>query len=130
METRYVTNENGERVGVILSIEEYERLREVAEEAAKTRRFPGIAFRGEEHDRRAWVIGTGLDVWELVEMYQVEGLERVLKEHPIDERQLEAALSYWREHPEEIDPAIEETGRPLEYWRERYPDLDIQVHEF
>lgn len=40
METRYVTNENGERVGVILCIEEYERLREAAEEAARTRGFP------------------------------------------------------------------------------------------
>jgi hypothetical protein len=27
------------------------------------------------------------------------------------ERQLEAALLYWREHPEEIDAAVEENGR-------------------
>ncbi len=32
METRYVTNEDGERVGVILDVEEYERLREAAED--------------------------------------------------------------------------------------------------
>jgi hypothetical protein len=32
METRYVTNDRGERVGVILDIEEYERLREAAED--------------------------------------------------------------------------------------------------
>lgn len=32
METRYVTNENGERVGVILDMQEYERLMEAAEE--------------------------------------------------------------------------------------------------
>lgn len=32
METRYVTNENGERVGVILSIEEYERIMDELED--------------------------------------------------------------------------------------------------
>ena len=40
----------------------------LAEESIRTRRFPGIGFRGPEHARRAWVIGTGLDVWELVEL--------------------------------------------------------------
>src|SRR5919109_2600713 len=39
---------------------------ELAEEAAKTRLFPGVAFRGTP--RRAWVIGTGLDVWEILEL--------------------------------------------------------------
>lgn len=104
----------------MLSVEEYERLREEAEETARTRRFPGIGFRGTGHDRRAWVIGTGLDVWEMIELYQGKGRERLLKEHPIGERQLESALSYWREHPEEVDPAIEENAQPLEYWRKRY----------
>ena len=37
----------------------------LAEESIRTRLFPGIGFRGAEHSRRAWVIGTGLDVWEL-----------------------------------------------------------------
>ncbi len=32
METRYVTDKDGERVGVILGVEEYERLLEAAEE--------------------------------------------------------------------------------------------------
>lgn len=39
METRYVTNEDGERVGVILSIEEYERLREIEDQMEDIRRF-------------------------------------------------------------------------------------------
>ena len=41
-------------------------VQELAEEAAKARLFPGIAFRG--RPRRAWVIGSGLDVWEIVSM--------------------------------------------------------------
>ncbi len=32
MEARYLTNENGERVGVVLDVGEYERLRDAAEE--------------------------------------------------------------------------------------------------
>lgn len=32
IDTRYVTNEKGERVGVILSVEEYERLLEALED--------------------------------------------------------------------------------------------------
>ena len=39
----------------------------LAEEAARLRRFPGIGFRGPDHDRRAWLRGTGLEVWEVIE---------------------------------------------------------------
>jgi PHD/YefM family antitoxin component YafN of YafNO toxin-antitoxin module len=37
METRYVTDENGERVGVILDVKEYERLIEAMEDLADLR---------------------------------------------------------------------------------------------
>src|SRR6266508_3922199 len=53
---------------------------ELAEEAAKTRLFPGVAFRGTP--RRAWVIGTGLDVWEILEL---------VRSYAGDEEQLRAA---------------------------------------
>ncbi|HEX3391838.1 MAG TPA: hypothetical protein VHS55_04685 [Solirubrobacteraceae bacterium] len=32
--------------------------------------FPGIAFRGADRERRAWVIGTAFDVWQIVDAYQ------------------------------------------------------------
>ena len=37
-------------------------LEALAEESIRTRRFPGIGFRGSEHSSRAWVIGPGLDI--------------------------------------------------------------------
>lgn len=37
METRYITDKNGERVGIILGVEEYERLLEAAEDLADLR---------------------------------------------------------------------------------------------
>jgi hypothetical protein len=64
-------------------------LEALAEESIRTRRFSGIGFRGSEHSRRAWVIGTGLDIWEIVELYEGRGRERLLSEHNVSERQLE-----------------------------------------
>ena len=93
----------------------------LAEESIRTRRFPGVGFRGAEHSRRAWVIGTGLDVWELVELYEGKGRERLLSEHNVSERQLDFALSYREAHPREIDEALEENARTPEEWHELYP---------
>ena len=98
-------------------------LESLAEESIRTRRFPGIGFRGPEHSRRAWVIGTGLDVWEIVELYEGKGRERLLAEHNVSERQLELALSYWEAYPSEIEEALEENARTPEEWHEFSPSV-------
>ena len=86
----------------------------LTEEAARMRRFAGIGFRDEDANRRAWVIGTGLDVWEAIEMLQDFGsVERMAKEMEIDERPIKLAEAYYREYPEEIDEAIALNRRPL-----------------
>ncbi len=126
MEARYLTDESGERVGVVLDIAEYERLRRSAEEAARTERYPGVAFRGTEDSRRAWVSGTALDVWEIVAGHEEVGRQRLLEETGISEDRLDVALAYHRAYRDEVDEKIEENARPLEYWRERYPNLNIQ----
>ena len=36
----------------------------------------GIAFRGAGHERRAWVVGTALDVWQIVDAYREARLEK------------------------------------------------------
>jgi hypothetical protein len=95
----------------------------LAEESIRTRRFPGIGFRVSEHSRRAWVIGTALDVWELVEHYEGKGTERVLSEHNVSERQLDLALSYYETYPREIDEALEENERAPEEWHEISPSV-------
>ena len=46
-------------------------------------RHPGIAFRGKEGSRRAWVAGTALDVWEIVAAYEEMDRKRVLE---VDQR--------------------------------------------
>jgi hypothetical protein len=130
MEARYLTDESGERVGVVLDVAEYERLRRSAEEAARAERYPGIAFRGTEGSRRAWVPGTALDVWEIVAGHEEMGRQRFLEETGISEDRLDDALAYHRAYPDEVDEKIKENARPLEYWRERYPNLDIQAIEY
>jgi hypothetical protein len=127
MEARYLTNESGERIGVVLDVAEYERLRRSAEEVARTERYPGIAFRGSKDSRRAWVPGTGLDVWEIVTGYEEMGRKRFLEESGISEDRLDAALAYYRVYWDEVDQKIKENARPLRYWRERYPGLNIQI---
>jgi hypothetical protein len=39
----------------------------LVEEALRTRLVPGVAFRDEDHNRRAWLMGTSLDVWQVID---------------------------------------------------------------
>ena len=128
-EARYLTNESGERICVVLDVAEYERRRRSAEEAARAERHPGIAFRGTEGSRRAWVPGTALDVWEIVAGYEEMGRQRFLEETGISEDRLDVALTYYQAYQDEVDEKIQENARPLQYWRERYPNLNIQTIE-
>lgn len=95
----------------------------LTEEAARMRRFPGIGFRGEEPYREAWLIGTGLDVWELIEMLQDYGaVERLLEDHElVTRRAAELAQAYYSSYPEEIDEKLADNRRPLSELRELYP---------
>lgn len=94
----------------------------LTEEAVRTRRFPGIAFRGDDARRRPWVIGSGLDVWEILDMLEDFGsVQRLVKETQLNERQVRLAVAYRDAHPEEIADAIAENRRPVEEWQELYP---------
>jgi uncharacterized protein (DUF433 family) len=100
-------------------------LEALADEGLRMRRFPGIGFTGPEHDRRAYLSGTGLEVWEVVELYRDYGeeIDLLLEAHPVTERQLRVALAYRREYPEEIDRHVRENARTSEEWEEIYPGL-------
>lgn len=101
-------------------------LEALADEALRMRRFAGIAFAGPEHDRRAYLSGTGLEVWEVIELYRDYGEDNrrsLLEAHPLTERQLEAVLAYHREYPEEIEWHVRENDRTPEEWHEMYPGV-------
>ncbi len=94
----------------------------LTEEAERARRFAGIGFRGDDVQRRPWVIGSGLDVWEIVQMVQeCESIEQLVAETQLSERQVRLALSYRDSYPDEVADAIAANRRPVEEWRELYP---------
>ena len=101
---------------------------ELAEEGAKVRRFPGLAFRGEWPYREPWIVGSGLDVWELCEILEhYDGsIERITHDYDgVDERDCRLALAYRREYPEEIADAIAQNNRAAEEWLALYPFVEF-----
>jgi uncharacterized protein (DUF433 family) len=98
----------------------------LTEEAVRTRRFAGIGFRGEDAARRPWVIGSGLDVWEIAHMLEDFGsIESLLEQTQLSERQVRVATAYRDSYPEEIHEAISENRRTAEQWRELYPFIEF-----
>lgn len=101
----------------------------LADEALRMRRFPGIGFRGDDPHREPWVIGTGLDVWELCQMIDewpsvaelVEDLPLVMHRH------VELARAYREAHRDEIELAIAENSRTPEEWLELYPFVRVEA---
>lgn len=98
----------------------------LADEALRMRLFPGIAFRGADWERRPWVIGTALDVWQIVDAHrQMGSIERMASEDSASERQIQLALDYYKRFPAEIDTAIAENRRPLEQLVGEYPFIAV-----
>lgn len=96
------------------------------EEAARARRFPGIAFRGDDVGRRAWVIGTGLDVWEICQMLDDFAAPEALTEGShLSPAQVRLAASYRDAYRVEIDQLIEENRRPLSDVGTLFPFVEV-----
>ena len=97
---------------------------ELAEEAAKTRLHPGVAFRG--RPRRAWVIGSGLDVWEIIELLgsYTDDAAALAADHPlVTERHIRTARAYAAQFTDEIDELLIENRRPASELAALYPFL-------
>ncbi len=96
------------------------------EETARTRRFPGIAFRGDDSRRRAWVIGTGLDVWEIMHMLDDFGsAEALVANTALAPAQVRMAIAYRDAYRDEITEAIAENRRPLADIGVLFPFIDV-----
>jgi hypothetical protein len=98
----------------------------LAEEAMRMRLFPGISFRGADWERRAWVIGTALDVWQIIDAHRdIDSVKRMAEGGSASERQIQLALDYYKRFPEEIDIAIAENRRPIEQLEEEFPFIEV-----
>ncbi len=98
----------------------------LAEEALRMRLFPGVAFKGADWERRAWVVGTALDVWQIVDAHRdIGSIERMAEGGSANERQIRLALDYYEMFPEEIDAAIADNRRPIEQLEEEFPFIAV-----
>jgi uncharacterized protein (DUF433 family) len=100
-----------------------EVLEGLLDEAIRIRRFPGIGFRGPGHDRRACLVGTALDVWEVIAAYQAMGKARLLEESDLTARTVDLAIAYYEQYPAEIDDFVAENQRTEEEWHALYPTI-------
>lgn len=98
---------------------------EYATESIRSRRYPGIGFRGDDQRRRAWVVGTGLDVWEIVALAHDFGDERDLAEqYGLAPGQIRIALAYAKEFGEEVDELIARGRSSEQELARRYPFIE------
>ena len=84
---------------------------DLLEEALRMRKCPGIYFHDEPAGREAKIAGTGLGVWEVINVYKTGSRSaKTLKKHFhwLSEAQLKAALTYYQAWPEEIDDLVED----------------------
>jgi uncharacterized protein (DUF433 family) len=89
---------------------------ESQQEAIAMDRYPGIAFRGVGASRRAWVVGTGLDVWEIIVLLRHIGSEQALAdEYNLQPDQIQLALAYSSEFD---DPWLAGNDRANEFSRD------------
>jgi hypothetical protein len=98
----------------------------LTDEAVRMRRFAGIGFRGGDAARRPWVIGSGLDIWEIIQMLEDFGsIGRLVDETQLTERQVRLAVAYRDSYPEEIAEATAQNRRTAEEWHELYPFVEL-----
>ncbi len=96
------------------------------EEAARVRRFPGIGFRGDDINRVAWVIGTGLDVWEVIEMLVDFGsIDKLVKGSHLTPANVRIAIAYRDAYPVEINDALAANVFTREDWETLYPFIQV-----
>jgi uncharacterized protein (DUF433 family) len=89
-------------------------------------RFPGIGFKDDSPYRRAWLMGTPYDVWQVVDFLDsFDSPESIAAKSDLSEAEVRLALAYYAEYPEEIDEAVQENRRPLDELRREYPSLFV-----
>lgn len=98
----------------------------LTEEAARTRRFAGIGFRGDDARRRAWVIGSGLDVWEIIQALEDFGSpEALVADSQLSLAQVRLAIAYRNAYPDEIEDMVADNRRPLDELVALYPFIEV-----
>lgn len=112
-----MAEETGQDVGSLAA--------EMLTEAIKMRRVPGILFADGATGRRARIGGTGIEVFEVIDRYELVGRDRFRLQELFDwlaPHQIEDAITYYEAFPDEIRAHLhtdEEDRAAIEaLWRE------------
>ncbi|HEU5439450.1 MAG TPA: hypothetical protein VFU88_09180 [Ktedonobacterales bacterium] len=115
-------------VSMRLGDDQMERLRHIArqlgrtpsetsalmvEEALRTAEFGHIQFRNTPAGRQAYVLGTGMAVWEIAMVARAfsKDAEQAVAHLELPLVKVQAALSYARAYPDEITAALDDSRR-------------------
>jgi uncharacterized protein (DUF433 family) len=94
-------------------------------ETEKMQRVPGIVFADGPAGRRAHIAGSGLDVFEVINIWRSCGEDRAATVEALGSltpEQLQAAFDYYAAFPEEIDERLARDAQITpEYLRARFP---------
>ncbi len=102
-------------------------INDLLEEALRSRRFSGVVFVEGPAGRRAHMAGTGLDVWEIIELVNEYGSpEAVIRSFPhLTRVAIRTTLAYAREYPEEIRVFLELNARSPETLSRDFPHVEV-----
>lgn len=102
-------------------------LQEMLDIALRTQTYPGIVIVEGPAGRRAHLAGTGLDVWEVIELLrEFRSPARLQESFPrLSRRGIQIAEAYAMAYPEEINRFLELNARTPEQLREEVPWLEV-----
>ncbi len=102
-------------------------INDLLDEALRSRRFPGVVLVEGPAGRRAHLAGTGLDVWEIVELVREYGsAEAVGRDFPrLTRTAIRTATAYAEEYPEEIEVFLELNARSPDALRRDFPHVEV-----
>ncbi|MBI4426065.1 MAG: DUF433 domain-containing protein [Candidatus Kerfeldbacteria bacterium] len=100
-------------------------IRELLDMAVRMQRFPGIVFVDGPAGRRARLAGTGLDVWEVIELLREFGsVSALCQQFPrLSPMAVQIAQAYAEAYPEEITAFLALNARTPEQLRRQLPWL-------
>jgi uncharacterized protein (DUF433 family) len=101
-------------------------INDLLDEALRSRRFPGVIFVDGPAGRRAHLAGTGLDVWEVVELVRAYGsTEAVMGAFPrLSPVHIRTAVAFAEEYPEEIEGFLNLNAREPQDLRHEFPHME------
>ena len=95
----------------------------------RMQRFPGIVFVEGPAGRRAHLVGTGLDVWEVIGLLREYRTVAKLREGfpRLSPMAIQVARAYAEAYPDEINTLLELNDQTPDQLREKLPWLEVAL---